>query len=140
MEVPRTDGYLWNMDTETRAAVTAMGDTILVRMDHYFELQQKQFLEWRAELRGDTHGLTIRLDGLRARVDALTERVGRLEHQVGRLEHEVALLRDYVTREISEIRLELRELRGESGQTDEIRREIGELTVRVERLERREYD
>jgi predicted RNase H-like nuclease (RuvC/YqgF family) len=100
------------MDSETRDAITAMGDTILARMDHYFELQQKQFLE------------------LRERVDALTERVAGLEH-------EVAQLRDYVTHEISEIRLELRQLRARSDQSDELRREIVELSVRVDRLERR---
>jgi hypothetical protein len=44
------------MDSETRDAITAMGDTILARMDYHFELQQKQFL------------------GLRERVDTLTER------------------------------------------------------------------
>ena len=40
------------MDTETRAAITAMGDTILARMDRYFEIQQVQHVELRAELRG----------------------------------------------------------------------------------------
>jgi predicted RNase H-like nuclease (RuvC/YqgF family) len=123
-EAPGRGSYLHSMDSETRDAITTMGDTILARMDHYFELQQKQFLGWRAELRGDINALTVR-------VDALTERVGRLEH-------EVILLRDYVTREISEIRLELRELRARSGQTDEIRREIAELTVRLDLLERRQ--
>jgi ubiquinone biosynthesis protein UbiJ len=49
-------------------------------------------------------------------------------------------LRDYVTREIAEIRLELRELRAQSNQTDKLRREIAELTVRVDRLERRQRD
>jgi hypothetical protein len=45
-----------------------------------------------------------------------------------------------VTREFAEIRLELRHLRGKSVQTDELRREIDELTVRVDRLERRQQD
>ena len=103
------------MDSETRDTITAMGDTILARMDHYFELQQKQFLE------------------LRERVDALTERVAGLEH-------EVAQLRDYVTREISEIRLELRVLRARSEQSDPLRREIVELSMRVDRLERRQQE
>jgi len=110
------------MDSETRDAITAMGDTILARMDHYFELQQKQFLE------------------LRERVDALTERVDALTERVAGLEHEVGQLRDYVTREISEIRLELRVLRARSEQSDELRREIVELSMRVDRLERREQE
>jgi ubiquinone biosynthesis protein UbiJ len=66
-------------------------------------------------------------------MDALTERVGGLEH-------EVAQLRDYITREIAEIRLELRDLRDRAEQTDELRREIAELSVRVDRLERRQSD
>jgi BMFP domain-containing protein YqiC len=103
------------MDSETRDAITAMGDTILARMDHYFELQQKVFLE------------------LRERVDALTERVAGLEH-------EVAQLRDYVTREISEIRHELRVLRTRSEQSDQLRSEIVELSMRVDRLERRQHE
>lgn len=110
------------MDSETRDAITAMGDTILARMDHYFELQQKQFLE------------------LRERVDALTERVDVLTERTAALEHEVAHLRDYVTREISEIRLELRALRARSEQSDELRREIVELSMRVDRLERRQQE
>jgi predicted RNase H-like nuclease (RuvC/YqgF family) len=106
------------MDSETRAAIGALGDLVtagFARMDHYFELQQKQFLE------------------LCDRVDALTERVAGLEQ-------EVAHLRDYVTHEISEIRLELRELRARSEQSDQLHREIVELSVRVDRLERRQQD
>ena len=117
------------MDIETRDAITAMGDTILARMDHYFELQQKQFLELRERV--DT--LTERVDGLTQRVDGLTQRVAGLEH-------EVAQLRDDVTREISEIRLELRALRARSEQSDELRREIVELSMRVDRLERRQQE
>jgi predicted RNase H-like nuclease (RuvC/YqgF family) len=110
------------MDTETRDAITAMGETILARMDHDFELQQKQFIE------------------LRERVDTLTERVDMLTQRVTGLEREVARLRDYVTREISEIRLELRVLRARSDQSDELRREIVELGMRVDRLERRQQE
>jgi archaellum component FlaC len=124
------------MDTVTRAAIAALGDT----MSRYFELQQAQFVEWRdevrgefAEMRGEFTGLRNQVSKLRDRVDALTERVARLEHEVG-------LFRDYVTREIAEIRLELRELLSQSGQTDELRREVAELAVRVERLERRQPD
>jgi hypothetical protein len=38
-----------DMDIETRDAITAMGDTILARMDFHFELQQKQFLSMRVD-------------------------------------------------------------------------------------------
>jgi predicted RNase H-like nuclease (RuvC/YqgF family) len=108
------------MDNGTRDAIPAMGDRILDRMDFHFELQQKQFLE------------------LRERVDTLTERVDALTQRVAGLEHEVAQLRDYVTREISEIRFELRVLRARSEQSEELRREIVELGMRVDRLERRQ--
>jgi predicted nucleic acid-binding Zn-ribbon protein len=132
MEAPRSGGYLHGMDTETRAAITALGETMsagFARMDRYFELNQAQFLE----LRGEVAELRTEVRELRERMDALTERVARLEH-------EVAQLRDYVTREIAAIRLELRELRGRSDQTDELRREIAELTVRVDAHERRRSD
>jgi predicted RNase H-like nuclease (RuvC/YqgF family) len=133
MEVPGREGYLQHMDTETRAAITAMGDMILARMDHYFELRQAQHLELRAGSRGDFRGLRDEVRDLRDQVDALTERVTGLEHQV-------AQLRDYVTREIGEIRLELRELRSRVDQNAELRREVAELTARVDRLEQRQSD
>lgn len=139
MEAPFRHGYLGRMDSETRAAFAAqsaafaelsaafatqgaalerVSETMTAgsaRVDRYFELQQKQFLE------------------LRDRVDAVAERLDRLEH-------EVSQFRDYVTRELPEIRLELRELRGRPGQTEALRREIADLAVRVERLERRRSD
>ena len=66
--------------------------------------------------------------------DALTERVGRLEH-------EVLLLRDYMTRELAEIRLELRDLRHRSLAADDaLRRDVASLMARVERLEERQSD
>lgn len=100
------------------AAIAAQGDAMaagFARVDRYFELQQQQYLE------------------LRDRLDALSERLSRLEH-------EFLQFRDYVAREITEIRRELRDLRGRPGQTDELRREIAELTMRVERLEGRQSD
>jgi predicted RNase H-like nuclease (RuvC/YqgF family) len=131
------------VDTGTRAAIAALGESTnagFARIERYIELQRAEFLEWREEARGEfaqLHGAFADLRGafadLRERVDALTERVARLEH-------EVMLLRDYVTREISAIRLELRELRARSDQTDELRREIAELTVRVDHLEQRQPD
>ena len=131
------------MDTETRDAIAALGDATnagFARIERCIELQRSEFLEWREEVRGEfaqLRGEFAQLHGefadLRGRVDALTERVARLEH-------EVMLLRDYVTREIGEIRLELRELHARVDQTDELRREIDALTVRVDRLERRQSD
>jgi predicted RNase H-like nuclease (RuvC/YqgF family) len=120
------------MYSETRAAFAALSDQVtaldekvvagFARADRYFELQHQQHLE------------------LRGRVGALSERVEALTEHVAHLGHEVAQLRDYVTREIADIKFELRELRGQSGQTEELRREIAELTVRVDRLERRQSD
>lgn len=124
------------MDNETRAAFAAMNESItslrdtvtaldermtvgFAQVDRFFELQQLQHVE-----------VCERLDLLTERVDALTERVVRLENQV-------TLLRDHFTREIAEIRVELRALHAHSDQTDELRRQITELTVRVDRLERR---
>src|SRR5690606_24025068 len=122
MEVPGSGGYLQHMDTETQAAITAMGDTILARMDHYFELQHVQHLELRAEFAE-----------LRGEVRDLRDQVAALEERVTGLEHQVAQLRDYMTREIGEIRLELRELRSRVDQNAELRRDVAELTVRVDR-------
>lgn len=124
------------MDTETRTAITALADT----MNRYFELQQAQFVEWRDEVRGEFAGLRGEFAGLRREFSELGERVDALTDRVSRLENEVVLLRDFVTREVAGIRLELRELRAQADQTGELRREIAELTVRVDRLERRQPD
>lgn len=53
------------MDTETRTAITALGDT----MNRYFELQQAQFMEWRDEVRGEFAGLRREFSELRERVE-----------------------------------------------------------------------
>ena len=124
------------MDTETRTAITALADT----MNRHFELQQAQFVEWRDEVRGEFAGLRGEFAGLRREFSELGERVDALTDRVSRLENEVVLLRDFVTREVAGIRLELRELRAQADQTGELRREIAELTVRVDRLERRQPD
>ena len=128
------------MDSETRAAITAMGDTILERMDRYFELQHAQHVEFRDEVRGEFVQVRGEIAELRDRVDALTARVAGVEGDVARLGQEVAQLRDYVTRELAGIRLELRELRAHPDQTYELRREIAELAARVDRLEQRQQD
>jgi predicted RNase H-like nuclease (RuvC/YqgF family) len=111
------------------ARMEARMDAGFARADRFFELQHAQHLE----LRGEFAELRAEVRELRDRVDALTDRAGRLEH-------EVSLLRDYVTREVAEIRLDLRVLRERPGQTVELRREIAELTVRVDRLEQRQSD
>jgi hypothetical protein len=64
VEAPRRAGYLHGMETETRAAITALSDTMsagFARMDRYFELSQQQFVEWRAELRGEFKELRTEL-------------------------------------------------------------------------------
>jgi predicted RNase H-like nuclease (RuvC/YqgF family) len=158
---PQGHAIFETMDTETRAAIAALGETMhagfarmesrmdagFARTDRFFELQQAQHLEWRdelrgevGELRGDVGGLRGEVGGLRGEVRALTARVDALTERVGGLEHEVSQLRDFVTREIAEIRLDLRELTERPGQTAELRREVAELTVRVDRLERRQSD
>jgi predicted RNase H-like nuclease (RuvC/YqgF family) len=138
--------YRQIMDNETRAAFTTLNETVtalsetvtagFARADRYFELQHQQHLELLDRL----DGLTDRVDALTARVDALTDRVDALTDRIGVLEREVAQLRDYFTRELSEIRFELRELRARSDQSDELRREIAELAVRVDQLEQRRSD
>lgn len=137
MEAPPIAGYLASMDSDTQAAIAAMGDTILARMDHYFELQQVQFLEWRADLRGEMSELRGEMAELRAEMAELRAEVRALSQRVDRLEREVAQLRDYVTSEIGEIRVELRLLRARADHTDELRREIDALAVRVSHIERR---
>ena len=80
MESRRTERYRQNMDNETRAAFTALNETVtalsgkvtaldekvtvgLARADRYFELRHQQHVE------------------LRDRLDALTERLDRLERR-----------------------------------------------------------
>jgi predicted RNase H-like nuclease (RuvC/YqgF family) len=133
------------MDTETRAAITALGESMgaamnagFARIERYIELQRGEFLESRDEMRGEFEGLRGGLAVLRNEVSELRDRVEALTERVSRLEQEVAQLRDFVTREIAEIRLELRALRARSDQTDELRRDIAQLTMRVDRLERRQ--
>jgi uncharacterized coiled-coil DUF342 family protein len=139
METLRRTRYLRRMDDETRAAFAALTETMsagFARTDHFFELQQAQHLELSGkltELRGEVRELRDEVRELRDRVESLTDRVSRLEHEVGQL-------RDFVAREISDIRIELRTLRERADATDDLRRDIAELTVRVDRIERRQQD
>lgn len=146
------------MDDEIRAAFAAQTETMnaafalltermtagFARADRYFELQQAQFLEFRAEVRTDLHALTARMDALTARVDALTTRVEELEAAVRELRTEVVSLRsqfhafrDWSTGEISEIRRHLRGLDRAAADHSALRADVQALTGRVDRLERR---
>jgi chromosome segregation ATPase len=156
--------YLHGMDDETRAAFAALNATVaglgqimiartdqlrddmiagFARTDHFFELQQAQHVELRgdfAELRGDFAELRGDFAELRGEVRELSDRVESLTERVSRLENEVSQLRDYVTREISDIRIELRTLRERSDATNELRRDIAKLAVRVDHIEERHQD
>jgi chromosome segregation ATPase len=127
------------MDTETRAALadlTEMVRTGFARNDRYFELMQAQHLELRdevrgdiAEVRGDIAELRREMVELRATVDGLADRVATLEQ-------EFRAFRDWATRELADVRRELREVRAllETGYT-ELRRDVNDLSARVARLE-----
>jgi C4-dicarboxylate-specific signal transduction histidine kinase len=108
-------------NAKRRDAITAMGDTILARMDRYFQIQH-WMQAWLDELRHERE--------LRRRTHALSKRVARLESAVG-------LTRDPATHEIAEIRLEVFELRYEACQTDYLRRQLAALTQRVDGLDPR---
>lgn len=119
-----------------RAAFAALNDTLVaqggrldsiegrmeagfVKVDHWFELQQQQFVDWRTRLQKQ-------IDELCGRVDALAS--------------QVTLLRDHFTREIAGIRVELRTIGAQCEQVPELRREVAELSVRVDRIDQRQSD
>jgi hypothetical protein len=65
------------MDDETRTAIASLAESVatgFARMDHYFELQQAQHVEFRAEVNTRLDVLTERVD----RLDRLKERVDDL--------------------------------------------------------------
>lgn len=69
MEPTLDANYLRSMDSEMRAAFAALNETLdagFARMDRYFEMQQKQFLEWRAELTREITEIRIELHDLRS--------------------------------------------------------------------------
>jgi hypothetical protein len=114
------------MDSEQRAAFAALDKTMaagFARMDRCFEIQRKGMRAWSDELRFERE---------------LRRRTGELSNRVVRLEQEVEPPREYVSREISEIRLELFELRWDAWPIDYLRRELAALTERVKRLEMRQ--
>jgi chromosome segregation ATPase len=120
------------------------------RVDKYFELQQAQHVELRGEvqeLRGEVQELRGEVQELRGEVQelrdlllALTARVDRLEARVAGLENELRAFRDWTSRELMDIRRELRLLREAAEERNELRREVDALDERVTRLEQRRDD
>jgi chromosome segregation ATPase len=106
------------MDDETRAA--------FARIDRWFELSQAQHLELRQDVNGlreDVNGLREDVNGLREDVNGLREDVNGLRHRLDALYAEFRSFRDWAV-------VQFAELRGL----------IQQLTLRVERLERRQND
>jgi chromosome segregation ATPase len=130
-----------------RSELAELRDTVhagFARMDRYFELSQAQYLELRGEvreLRNLLIALTSRVDRIEARLDGLEKRLGGLEKRFGGLEEQVRQFRDWVTRELADVRHELRLLRQATEEpTEELRRDIDALDARVTRLEQRRDD
>jgi chromosome segregation ATPase len=122
-------------DDPHRAELAELRDVVhagFARMDRYFELQQAQHVE----LRGEFQGLRGEFQELRGEVRELTQRVDRIEVQLASLQHEVSALRDHTTRELADIRVELRQLRQEVKRNAALRAAVDALTDRVTRLER----
>lgn len=118
------------MTADERNELALLRETMMAgfaRVDHYFELQQAQHLELRADLK------------------ALSDRVGRLEQEFARLrqeflrlEQEFRTFREWTAGEFAEVRLELRRLRQEGADRDDrLRGELSALSQRVNRLEER---
>lgn len=98
-------------------------DRYFERTDRYFELMQAQHLE------------------LRDLLVALTTRVDRIEARLSGLTNQVREFRDWVSRELADVRRELRLLRQATEPPNaELRRDIDALDARVTRLEQRRDD
>lgn len=106
--------------------VAELRDTVhagFARMDRYFELTQAQHLE------------------LRTLLVALTNRVDGIEARLSGLENQVREFRDWVSRELADVRRELRLLRQATEPSNaDLRRDIDALDARVTRLEQRRDD
>jgi polyhydroxyalkanoate synthesis regulator phasin len=96
-----------------------------VRIDRFFEMQQAQHLELRADVQG-----------LRTEVQELTRRVDRVEERLIAMQSEVGAMRDWAVREFADVRLEIRRLRLDLVDCDELGAEVDALSERVDRLER----
>jgi chromosome segregation ATPase len=135
-----------------RSELAGLRETVhagFARVDHYFELLQGHFVE----LRNTLIALSARVDRVEQRLSALEEKVGGLEEKVGGLEkkvgglekkvgglqNEVRALRDWATRELADVRGELRRLRHavEDEADSDLRRDVADLDARVTRLEGR---
>jgi chromosome segregation ATPase len=147
-----------------RSELAELRDTVhagFARMDRYFELSQAQYLELRSAVRGDVQGLRGEVQELRgevrelrgevhemrtllidltSRVDRIENRLDGLENRLDGLENQVRQFRDWVTRELADVRHELRLLRQATEQPAELRRDIDALDARVTRLEQRRDD
>jgi predicted nucleic acid-binding Zn-ribbon protein len=133
MGAPRADSYIPGMDYDRLwTELAGLRDTMnagFARVDGYFELQQAQHVELRGEVQE-----------LRDLLLALTARVDRLEARVAGLENELRAFRDWTSRELMDIRRELRLLREAAEERNELRREVDALDERVTRLEQRRDD
>ncbi|CAN5839485.1 hypothetical protein BH23GEM9_BH23GEM9_03370 [soil metagenome] len=88
------------MDDETRAAFG--------RIEHWFELNQLQFVEMRRDLGGRIDRLNDGVDILTGRVDILTGRVDTLTDRFEGLSAEFHSFRDWATVQVAEVRSEQR--------------------------------
>lgn len=139
------------MDDETRTAIAELSETVaagFARMDRYFELQQGQFLEFRAEVKARLDVLTERVDRIEAEIAVLRQEVGSLRQEVyllrqevDSLRHEFRSFRDWATGEISDLRRELPAMRQSAHESQAaVRRDLDQLGHRVDRLEERVDD
>jgi chromosome segregation ATPase len=123
-----------------RSELAELRDTVhagFARMDHYFELSQAQYLE----LRGEVRELRDLLIALTSRVDRIEARLGRVEERLDGLENQLRQFRDWATRELADVRHEIRLLRQVTEESNtELRRDIDALDARVTRLEQRADD
>jgi DNA anti-recombination protein RmuC len=120
MESAAEATYLGAMDAETREA--------FARIDRWFELSQAQHAESRAEMRQQNEALRTELRGeMRAQGDELRAEMRdmrtELSDRIDALTAEFRGFRDWVVAEFAEVRRQLRQ-----------------LTARVEALERRLAD
>lgn len=121
------------MDAETRAA--------FARIDRYFELNQVQITELRQEvaaqgevlhaLSGTVQTLGVEVQTLGSEVKTLGSNVQNLHNQVQTLAGELRSLRSWTEAGFVRIRDELRSFRAA------MEDRLAQLTIRVERLERR---
>jgi archaellum component FlaC len=137
-----------------RSELAELRDTVhagFARMDRYIELSQAQYLELRGEVRelrnllialtGRVDRIEVRLGGVEKQLGGVEERLGGVEERLDGLENQVRQFRDWVTRELADVRHEIRLLRQVTEESNtELRRVIDALDARVTRLEQRRDD